>query len=55
MKKPLHTFSKGNKRDPSDLLTWQANMDVNYVMDAYACYVCSFLYDEKCKINGWIA
>ena len=61
--KALHTSSSGNKvilkRDPSDcninnynpsvLLAWQANMDIQYVMDAYACvmYVASYMMKHE--------
>ena len=55
----LRTTTKGNKvvlkRDPCEcninnynpsvMLAWQANMDIQYVMDAYACvmYVASYV------------
>ena len=59
----LNTTSKGSKivirRDPCDcninnynpsiLLAWQANMDIQYVMDAYACvmYVASYMMKHE--------
>ena len=61
--KALHTSSSGNKvilkRDsydcninnynPSVLLAWQANMDIQYVIDAYACvmYVASYMMKNE--------
>ena len=61
--KALRTSCRGNKvilkRDPSDcninnynpsvLLAWQANMDIQYVMDAYACvmYVASYMMKHE--------
>ncbi len=38
-----------NNYNPSVLLAWQANMDIQYVMDAYACvmYVASYIMKHE--------
>ena len=59
-KKTLATTARGNKiilrRDPCEgdinpsvLLAWQANMDIQYVMDPYACvmYVASYIMKHE--------
>ena len=47
-----------NNYNASVMLAWQANMDIQYVLDAYAwrCDVCSFIiHNEDREINGCVA
>ena len=43
-----------NNYNPHVLLAWQANMDIQYVLNAYICMcnVCSFLHNENGSCNG---
>ena len=47
---------KVNNYNASVMLAWQANMDIQYVLDAYACMcdVCSFIHNEDREINGCV-
>ena len=37
-----------NNHNPSVMLAWQANMDIQYVLNAYAmCHVCSLVHNEN--------